>query len=147
MITCKRCESKKVVKNGKVGEKQRYKCKECGYNFRKGDKRTNKKIAAKKALCILLYAMAKGSFRMIGKLLKIDHTLVYKWIKTYGERMEEPDVCGTIEEMEFDEMWHFIGSKKTNFGSSKPLIVAQGKLWHGYSAIVILQPSDDSMTK
>ena len=147
MIACKKCESKKAVKNGKVGGKQRYKCKECGYNFRVGDKRTDKKIAAKKALCILLYAMAKGSFRMIGKLLKTDHTLVYKWIKTYGESIEEPEVSGTIEEMEFDEMWHFVGSKKTNYGSSKPLIVAQGKLWHGYSAIVIVQHSDDSMPK
>ena len=148
MITCKKCESKKAVKNGKVGEGiQRYKCKECGYNFRVGDKRTNKKIGAKKALSILLYAMAKGSFRMIGKLLKTDHTLVYKWIKAYGESIEEPEVSGAIEEMEFDEMWHFVGSKKTNFGSSKLLIVAHGKPLHGCSAIVILQLSDDFTTK
>jgi IS1 family transposase len=38
---------------------------------------------------------------------------------------------GEIKEIEFDEMWHFIESKKTNFGSSKPLIVVAGKLSPG----------------
>jgi len=65
----------KNVKNGKISGVQRYKCKECGYNFRKGDKRTNKKIAAKKALCILMYTKGKNSYRMIGEILKIDHTI------------------------------------------------------------------------
>ena len=69
MPKCKSCGSEKTVKNGKVDGKQRYKCKECGYNYREGDERTNEKVAAKKALCILLYAMAKGSYRMMGKLL------------------------------------------------------------------------------
>jgi insertion element IS1 protein InsB len=32
-----------VVKSGKVRGKQRYKCKECGYNFVIGDARTNEK--------------------------------------------------------------------------------------------------------
>jgi len=49
--------------------------------------------------------------------------------------------------MEFDEMWHFIGAKKTKDGSSKPWIVAQGELWPGLSVVVILQHSNDSMTK
>jgi len=117
MKKCKRCESKKIVKNGKITGVQRYKCKECGYNFRKGDKRTNKKIAAKKALCILMYSKGKNSYRMIGDILKIDHTVVYRWIRRYSESIEEPEVSAAIEEMEFDEMWHFIGSKKTNSGS------------------------------
>jgi len=43
--------------------------------------------------------------------------------------------------MEFDEMWHFVKEKKTNFGSSRPLIVAEGEPWPGCLAIVILRPS------
>jgi transposase len=136
-----------VVKNGIVAGKQRYKCKECGCNFRLGDNRTNSKIAAKKALCVLFYAMGKGSFRMLGRILKIDHTLVYRWIREFGESLPEPEVPADITEMEFDEMWHFIGSKKENFGLSKQLIVLHGEPWHGCSAIVILQHSDGSTTK
>lgn len=147
MVICKKCGSEKSVKNGIVGGKQRFRCKECGCNYREGDGRTNEKVAAKKALCILLYAIAKGSYRMMGKILGIDHTLIYRWIRAFGESLPEPEVTGEITQMEFDEMWHFIGSKKTSFGSSKPLTVAHGELWPGCLAVVILQPSDGSMTK
>jgi hypothetical protein len=91
--------------------------------------------------------MAKGSYRMMGKILGIDHTLIYRWIRAFGESLPEPKVSGEITQMEFDEMWHFIGSKKTSFGSSRPLTVAHGEPWPGCSAVVILQPSDDFMTK
>jgi transposase len=144
MPLCKKCGSDESVKNGVVGGKQRYKCKICGCNFREGDQRTNEKIMAKKALCILLYAMAKGSFRMMGRILGINHTLVYRWVRTFGESLPELEVSGDIQEIEFDEMWHFVKDKKTNFGLSKPLIVARGELWPGCSAVVILQHSKGS---
>jgi transposase len=147
MPSCKKCGSDRTVKSGIVGGRQRYQCKECGCNFREGDQRTNDKAAAKKALCILLYAMAKGSFRMMGRLLGIDRTLVYRWVRRFGESLPEPEVPGDIREMEFDEMRHFIKSKKTDFGLSRPLIVAQGELWPGCSAVVILQPSNGFMTE
>ena len=147
MPQCKKCSSKRAVKNGIVGGRQRYRCKDCGCNYREGDDRTNDKIAAKKALCVLLYAMAKGSYRMMGRLLNTDHTLIYRWVRSFGESLPEPEVPGDITQMEFDEMWHFIGSKKRNFGSSKPLTVAHGELWHGCSAVVILAHSDDYITK
>jgi transposase len=147
MPTCKKCGTEQVVKSGIVAGKQRYKCKECGCNFREGDARTNEKIVAKKALCVLLYALAKGSFRMMGKILHTDHTLVYRWIRAFGESLPEPDVSGEIRQMEFDEMWHFIGSKKESVGSSKQLTVADGELWPGFSAIVILQHSGDYMIR
>ncbi|MDR2819537.1 MAG: hypothetical protein LBB60_03285, partial [Desulfovibrio sp.] len=66
MPTCKKCGSGQIVKSGVVAGKQRFLCKECGCNFREGDARTSEKVAAKKALGVLLYAMAKGSFRMMG---------------------------------------------------------------------------------
>ena len=147
MPQCKRCGSQQIVKNGLVAGKQRYKCRNCGCNFRQGDSRTNDKIAAKKALCVLLYAMAKGSFRMMGRILGTNHTLLYRWIRAFGQSLPEPEVPGEIRQVEFDEMWHFLVSKKENFGSSKPLTVAHGKLWPGCSAIVILQPSGDCTTK
>ena len=147
MARCKKCESENVVKSGMVSEKQRFKCKECGCNFREGDGRTNERVAAKKALCILLYAMAKGSYRMLGRILNTDHALVYRWIRSFGESLPEPEISGSISQMEFDEMWHFIGSKKTKFGSSKQLTVVEGELWHGCSAVVILQHSEGSMTR
>ena len=147
MVKCKRCCSSKHVKNGIVRNRQRYKCVECGCNFREGDARANPQTPAKLAACILLYSMAKGSFRMLGKLFGIDHTHLYRMIRKFGENLPEPSVSDDIHEIEFDEMRHFVGSKKTKFGSSKPLIVAQGEPLHGCSAIVILQPFNGSMTR
>jgi transposase len=147
MPLCKKCGSGRAVKNGVIAGKQRYKCKECGCNFRDGDNRTNDKTAAKKALCILLYAMAKGSYRMLGRILGVHNTLVYRWVRSFGESLSEPDVPGEIEQMEFDEMWHFIGSKKESFGSLRPLTVARGEPWPGYSTVVIPRPFDGYIRK
>src|SRR5215475_3821722 len=96
---CKKCGSNQSVKNGVVAGKQRYHCKDCGCNFRVGDTRTNERIVAKKAMCILLYAMAKGSFRMMGRLFGRSHSLIYRWVKAFGESLPEPEISGEIKEM------------------------------------------------
>ena len=147
MVSCKKCESEQVVKNGIIAGRQRYRCKGCGYNFREGDNRTNEGIAAKKALCLLLYTLGKGSFRMMGRLLDVDHVQVYRWIREFSALLPEPEVPLDIKHMEFDEMWHFVGSKKTNFGLSKQLTVIEGEPSHGFSAIVILQHLGGSTKK
>jgi hypothetical protein len=65
----------------------------------------------------------------------------------YISRQDIPIRKRGIRQMQFDEMWHFIGSKKENFGSSKPLLVAHGKLWDGCSAVMILKLFEDSPEK
>jgi len=147
MVNCKKCGSSRHVKSGVVGGRQRYKCLECGCNFREGDARAKGDTPAKLAACIMLYAMAKGSFRMMGRLFGIDHAHLYRMIRRFGESLPEPEAPSGIQEMEFDEMWHFVGSKKTRFGSSRRLIVAHGEPWPGCSAVVILQPSGGSTTR
>jgi len=147
MCECKNCRSEKVIKNGKVRGKQRFKCKTCGYNFVVGDERTNEKITALKALVVLIYSLAKGSYGMLGKIFDRNRSLIYRWIKEAGLSIDEPFIDSEIKEIEFDEMWHFIGEKNENFGSSKPLIAVRGKLLPGYSVIVMLQQLDDCMTK
>ena len=119
MLKCKKCQCENVVKNGKVRGKQRYRCKECGYNFVEGDARTNEKIRAKKAICVLQYAQGKTSYNMLAKIYHTWPSLVYRWVKEAGEQVSEPDIPEDIKEIEFDEMWHFIGRKKTSSGSSK----------------------------
>ena len=144
---CKNCNKNTIIKNGMVRNKQRFKCKSCGYNFVVGDERTNEKIIALKALVVLLYSLAKGSYNMLGKIFDRDRSLIYRWIKEAGLSFDDPIVQGDINEIEFDEMWHFIGKKNENFGSSKPLIAARGKLLPGFSVVVMLQPSDDCTIK
>ena len=147
MPNCKNCTASTVIKSGKANGKQRYHCKGCGYHFVEGDARTNEKIAAKKALCVIFYSLGKGSFRMLAKIFKTHPSLVYRWIVEAGAKLPYPNVANDIQHMEFDEMWHFIRSKKTNVGSSKPLTVVSGEPWPGCWAAVMLQHLDDSMTK
>ena len=132
---CKNCKSFHVVKNGRVRQKQRFLCKDCGITFVEGDGRTNPKIAAKKALIVLLYSLSKGSYNMLARIFHTWPSLVYRWVREAGAELPEPALEGEIKEIEIDELWHFIQSKKTSFGSSKRLIVAHGELWPGCSAI------------
>ena len=44
----------------------------------------------------------------MGRILGIDHTLVYRWVREFGENLPEPEVPGAIRQIEFDEMWRFI---------------------------------------
>ena len=147
MPCCKNCKSNDTVKNGMARGKQRFKCRSCGYNFVVGDGRTNERIVAKKAMCVILYSLGKGSYNMLAHIFDTWPSLVYRWIAEAGAKMPEQEVSGNVEHMEFDEMWHFVGSKKTGFGSSKPLTVAHGELWPGCSAVVILQHSGGSIAK
>lgn len=144
MVACKRCGSDSVVKNGKVREKARYRCKKCGLNFVEGDGRVNESLVVKKALAVILYSLGKASFNMLGKIFGHSPSLLYRWIVEEMDKLPDPEVPGDIKEMEFDEMWHFIGSKKTRNGLSKRWIVAQGELLPGWSAVVMLQRSGGS---
>ena len=147
MVACKRCGGEQAVKNGKVRGKARYKCKQCGLNFVEGDERVKASLVVKKALAVILCSLGKASFNMLGKVFGHSPSLLYRWIVEEMAKLPEPAVAGDIKEMEFDEMWHFIGSKKTKSGSSRRWIVAQGELWPGWSAVVMLQRSGGSTTR
>jgi len=140
-ISCKKCAKYQLVKNGKVRGNQRYLCKNCGYNFIIGDRRVKPNSAAKRALATILYATGKASYRLIAKLFGTFPSAVQRWLENEAEKLPEPEVSGSIREMEIDEMWHFLESKKTKDGSSKRWIVLQSELSPGLSAIVILQHS------
>lgn len=144
MIKCKRCEGMEMVKSGFVRGKQRYRCNKCGCNFIEGDLRIKEELIVKRALAVILYSLGKASFNMLGHIFGVSRSLTFRWIKQEAAALPEPEVPGNIKEMEFDEMWHFIGSKKTKPGSSKRWIVAQGEPWLGCSAIVMLQLSKNS---
>ncbi len=114
MINCKRCgDSSAVVKNGKVRNQQRYYCKSCEYNFVPEDKRQNRGYSEEvKALAVMLYGTMKCSYGMIARLLKTSRRTVYMWVKQAGNELPEPALLEKIEAIEFDEMWHFVQSKK-----------------------------------
>jgi transposase-like protein len=146
-MQCKNCSENKIVKNGNVRGKQRFKCQTCGYNFVEGDGRVKHETLIKRAFAVILYALGKASYGFIAKLFGVTRAAVFKWLKKEAALMEKPKISAEIRNIEFDEMWHFIQSKKTKNGSSKQWIVIEGELLHGLSAIVMLKPSEDCMIK
>ncbi len=139
MIICKECDGAHVVKNGLIGNKQRYKCKDCGCNFREGDGRTDVHIQAKKAFCTLFYAMAQGSYRLLGRVLHMSHSQIYRWMHMYGEKNSPPDVVGTATETNISSLQQGLASTDSPFDPDKPVFVVQGRPWNGYTMLIVLQ--------
>ena len=102
--------------------------------------------AAKKALALLLYSMGRASYGIIARSLQVSRTTVYRWVRQTAEQLPEPPLPAQMRELEFDEMGHFLGSKKSSAGSGKRWIVLQGELSPGLSVVVMLQPSAASMS-
>jgi len=147
MIPCKNCQQTNTIKNGFVRGKQRYPCHACHYTFVVGDERHKPETDLKKALSVILYSLGKSSFGFLAKLFGVSQTTTYYWIRDMAATTEDLVIASDIHAIDFDEMWHFIQSKKINSGSSKPWIIAQGELLPGYSVVVMLQPSNACMIK
>ena len=99
MVLCTR-----VVKNGQVRQTQQHKRKFCGNNFKGGKQRTDPTSALKRALAGILYAVGKTSFGFLEKLFGVPPE-AYRGLG--DEDIPVPDIVGSIQEMEFDEMRHF----------------------------------------
>ncbi len=134
-MECKKCGGKEHNKNGFVKGHQRYKCKNCGYQFvptlQKGFDEQTKLIAC------LLY-ISGLSLRTIARLLHTSATSVLSWVRKFAlENYEKPQPNSEAVIVQLDEMWHFLHLKKTNFGYGKLIVLIQDSLLIGNVAIVI----------
>ena len=116
---CPKCQSIEVVKNGKVQGTQRYKCKSCSLQFTRLTPRG--RPAQEKAMAETLYTLGL-SIRAIARLIGVSPTAVLKWIKTFAKTHYEKPAPGDAIIVELDEMWHYLGSKKTSYGSGKLIV-------------------------
>ena len=113
-MDCPKCKCTKQKKNGKANNRQRYRCLSCGYNFTVEMKSTAKPSTTKRQ-AIQLYLEGLG-FRSIGRFLNVSHVSVQKWVKKYGQELEEIKSDDEISIVEMDEMHTYIGNKKTIAG-------------------------------
>ena len=118
---CPKCQSREVVKNGKVQGKQRYKCKSCSLQFTRLTPRG--RPAQEKAMAVTLYTLGL-SIRAIARLIGVSPTAVLKWIKTFAKTHYEKPAPGDAILVELDEMWHYIKSKKTSLSMRPPASTA-----------------------
>ncbi len=79
---CPNCNSDEYVKSGVIKERQRYKCKKCGYYFTVN--KVGKQIDSyyvNKALQLYLEGL---SYREIERILGISHVSIINWVKKYN---------------------------------------------------------------
>jgi transposase-like protein len=120
-MNCPKCNYSKSVKSGKIKDRQRYKCKECGCNYTVELKSTAKPKSQKKQ-ALHLYLEGLG-FRSIGRLLDVSNVSVLNWIRDFGKKVQDLHATSQkIEMVEVDEMHSYIGSKKTTVGYGLLLI-------------------------
>ncbi len=123
-MNCPRCNSSSHKKNGIVGGHQRYKCHDCGYNYTVELKSTAFSASVKRQ-ALQLYLEGLG-FRSIGRVLGVSHVSVQRWIKKFGQELENLKSENEISIVEMDEMYTYIGNKK-NIAGSGLLLIEMGK--------------------
>ena len=117
MYKCKNCQASEYTKAGFVKGEQRYKCKKCGCQF--VPTRQKGRSEQEKLVAVWLYAHGL-SFRTIAKFLKVSACSVFVWVKAFAEKnYAKPEPANAEVIIELDEMWHFLCSKKDEFGSGK----------------------------
>lgn len=81
---CPKCGSEKKVKSGIINNRQRYKCKECGYNFTVS--KLGKEIDNYYVIKALQLYIEGVSYREIERILGVSHVSVMNWVRKYGIR-------------------------------------------------------------
>jgi transposase-like protein len=125
-MKCPNCNSEHYVKNGKVLNRQRYKCKDCGLNY-SVERRSMDKDSTLKRFALSMYLEGLG-FRSISRLLKVSHVSVINWIKLYGQSIKTIRNDNPVEIAEMDEIHTYVGRKKTIDGFGLLLIEREKSL-------------------
>lgn len=113
---CPKCQSQQVIKSGKVKGVQRFRCKNCSFQFTRLTPRG--RPAREKAMAVTLYTLGL-SMNAIAKLFDVSTNAVLKWIRAFARENYEKPEPGEAVLVELDEMWHYLKSKKTSYGYGK----------------------------
>ena len=90
---------------------QRYQCRHCGKKYTPSPKtQGHSQEVRKKAIRMYLDGI---NFRRIGRLLQVNHQSVINWVNAYAARLPEAPTPNEVEAVEMDELYTFIGEKKT----------------------------------
>lgn len=131
MHHCKYCYDERLVKNGFVRGKQRYRCQSCFKNQVIGDKR-GKYSNSIKHQALAMYLNSNG-IRSIGRVLNVPHQLVAKWIALAGKLVEQEILNlhitpRNISILEMDELFTYVQKNSGKYEYGWLLIGTEMKL-------------------
>ena len=115
---CRKCESESILKNGKTkAGKQKYHCKNCHYY---GTLELEEKYSPERKAEILRAYQERSSLRGISRTFGVARQTVSKWLTEKADTLPDQlplDDPEPEDVLELDELWSFVGAKKTNAGS------------------------------
>jgi len=137
-MKCIKCGSEETMKNGHHHERQRFKCKNCGYQFTK--EHSASKSPRTKCLAIMLFHSGL-SLRSIASIVHVSAPCVLNWVREFSVTgYKKPKPQGSIL-VTLDEMWQFLHSKKANSGHEKHFVVLQVDSLTGEVELVVMSKS------
>ena len=113
---CPNCNSDQYIKSGIVNDRQRYKCKSCGYFFtvNKLGKRIDD-YYVNKALQLYLEGL---TYREIERILGISHVSIINWVKKYKiKRPYKTDYHPTYKILNANELSKYFQSTENLSGA------------------------------
>jgi len=137
-MSCPKCNHDHIIRNGKVKGSQRWKCKDCGFQFTRTTARG--RPLWQKSLAVFLYCHGV-SMNALAKMFQVRTSSILKWIRRFAqEHYEKPEPRGKAIIMELDEMWHYVKKNDRNSGYGKLWIVVRDNSLTGNVGIVTKQP-------
>ena len=79
---CPKCDSQEATKSGVVNNRQRFKCKKCGYHYTVA--KVGREVDSYYVIKALQLYIEGVSYREIERLLGVSHVSVMNWVKKYG---------------------------------------------------------------
>lgn len=131
MERCKYCYDDRLVKNGFVRGKQRYRCQSCRRNQVAGDKRVKYDNSVRRQ-AMAMYLNSSG-IRSIGRVLGVPHQLVARWIENAGKIVEQEILNlhmqpRNISILELDELYTYVQKNSGKYEYGWLLIGTEMKL-------------------
>ena len=123
---CAQCVSARIVKNGRSRHgHQRFKCWACGVTFGDLDHR---RVEPELRESALRHYVEGVGLRATERLVGVSHNSVMNWVReeVAGQALAQVDAA-KIDTIEADELWTYVGKKKSLFGSGGLLIALPTK--------------------
>ena len=92
---------------------QRFRCYVCRHSYTPQKKRHGYSAEVRRKA--IQHYVDGTNLRRIGRQLGLHHQTVANWVKEYAERLPAAPVPQQVKTAELDEIFTFIGEKKTGF--------------------------------
>jgi transposase-like protein len=121
-MRCRHCDSERTVKDGKNGSgSQRYKCKACDRHFTPEPNSMGYPVEVRQEAVAMV--VDGHNYRRTGRNLRVNHQSVANWVKAAAHKAQNaPLPRPAVDEdtvVEVDELFTFVGNKKTKRSSSR----------------------------